>query len=136
MQIDWLSILGQVAELVLVPLISSAVLYLIAWLKTKKQELVEKIKDEKTKTYLESLDKIVDDCVLATNQTYVASLKASGTFDEEAQKQAFQKTYDAVVAVITDEAQKYLSESVKDLQAYIITKIEAQVGRNRKAPKE
>ena len=47
MQVDWLNILGKVAELVLVPLIGSAVAYLIAWLKVKKQELLEKVKDLK-----------------------------------------------------------------------------------------
>ena len=132
MQIDWLSILGQVAELVLVPLISSAVLYFIAWIKTKKQELVEKIKNEKTKEYLEMLDKTVSECVLATNQTYVNILKQEGKFDSEAQQEAFQRSYDAVKVVLADEVQDYLKVAVKDLNAYITTKIEAQVGINRK----
>lgn len=130
MQIDWLSILGKIAEIVLVPLIGSAFAYLIAWLKVKKQELLEKVKDNTTKKYLDLLDNTIRECVIATNQTYVSALKKAGTFDEEAHKKAFQLTYDAVTAVLTEEAHKYLSEAVKDLGAYITTKIEAQVGLN------
>lgn len=130
MQIDWLNIVGKVAEIVLVPLISSAILYFISWLKVKKQELSEKIKDETTKKYLGLLDNTIRDCVLATNQTYVVALKEAGTFDEEAHKKAFQLTYDAVNAVLTEDAHKYLNVAVKDLNNYITTKIEAQVGLN------
>lgn len=130
MQVDWLNILGKVAELVLVPLIGSAVAYLIAWLKVKKQELLEKVKDATTKKYLELLDNTIRDCVIATNQTYVYALKQTGTFDEEAHKKAFQLTYDAVKAILTEEATQYLSGAVSDLNAYITTKIEAQVGLN------
>jgi hypothetical protein len=132
MQLDWLSIIGEVAELVLVPLISAAVLYFVSWLKVKKQELLEKIKDDTTKKYLEMLDKTVAECVLATNQTYVNTLKQEGKFDEEAQKKAFQLSYDTVNAVLADEVKQYLTTAVKDLQAYITTKIEAQVGLNHK----
>ena len=130
MQVDWLNILGKVTELVLVPLICSAVAYLIAWLKVKRQELLERVKDTTTKKYLELLDNIIKECVIATNQTYVYALKKADKFDEEAHKKAFQLTYEAVNAVLTEEANKYLNTAVSDLKAYITTKIEAQVGLN------
>lgn len=117
---DWTEILVQVLELVVIPLVGAGVAYFIAWLKSKT-------KNETVKKYVDMLDDTIMNCVLATNQTYVDALKKAGTFDEEAQKQAFQLTYDAVVAVLSDEAQKYLSESVKDLKVYITNKIEAQV---------
>jgi hypothetical protein len=131
MQIDWLDILGKVFELVLFPAISAAALYFIAWLNAKKQELLKKTKDETTKKYIELLDNVITECVLATNQTYVNTLKKEGAFDASAQKTAFQRTYEAVLAVLTDEAQKYISEVVKDPGAYITNKIEAQVGKTK-----
>jgi len=70
-------------------------------------------------------------CVLATKQIYVDALKKEGAFDEAAKQKAFQLTYDAVVAVLTDEAQKYLGESIKDLKVYITNKIEASVGMTK-----
>jgi hypothetical protein len=88
---------------------------------------VEKAKNETTRKYLEMLDKTVSDCVIATNQTYVEAIKKQGAFDAEAQQKAFQLTYDAIMAVLTDEAQVYLNEAIKDLRAYITASIESQV---------
>ena len=132
MQITWQEILGYAFEFVLLPLFGLAVLYLANWIKTKKQELLEKTKNETVKSYIEMLDKTITDCVLATKQTYVDVLKATGKFDAEAQKKAFQQTYDAITALLTDEAQRYIGEAVKDINAYITTKIEAQVGVTKK----
>ena len=73
------------------------------------------------------LDKTITDCVLATNQTYVDALKKQGSFDIDAQKKAFEITYNAVMSIISDDVEMYLAEAVKDLNAYITNKIEAQV---------
>jgi hypothetical protein len=78
------------------------------------------------------LDKTISECVLATSQTYVESLKKAGTFDGEAQKQAFKLTYDAVMDILTDDAKEILGEAVTDLGAYVSTKIEAAVNTNKK----
>lgn len=131
MQINWIEILSIVFEAIVFPAISAVAIYFITWIRAKKQELQTKTKDETTKKYIEMLDKTITDCVLATSQTYVDALKKEGSFDAEAQKHAFQLTYDAVVAVLTDEAQKYLAEAVKDLPTYITNKIEANVKANK-----
>ncbi len=132
MQVDWLNILDQVVNVILVPLIGVAVAYFVSWLKVKKQELLEKVKDETTRKYLELLDKIIYECVLSTNQTFVSALKEAGTFDEEAHKKAFKLTYDSIFNVLTDDVQKHLNEVIKDLPTFISTKIEAQVGLNHR----
>jgi hypothetical protein len=124
---DWLEIASKVFEIAVFPLIGAGVAYFIAWIKAKKLELEKKVKNETTKEYLDMLEKTIIDCVLATKQTYVDTLKKEGIFTAEAQKTAFQRTYDAVMAIITDDAQKYLTEAVKDLETYITNKIEAQV---------
>lgn len=127
MQLDWLDILDRIFDIAIVPIIGAAAMYLVTFIKTEKQKLLEKTKDETAKKYIELLDKTITECVLATNQTYVDALKAKNAFDAEAQKKAFQLTFDAIMAILTDDAQVYLSEAVKDLNAYITTKIEAQV---------
>ena len=73
------------------------------------------------------LPNITISCVIATNQTYVDALKTQGKFDAEAQKIAFKKTYDAVMAILTEDAIKYLNESLGDLDAYVNMMIESQV---------
>lgn len=77
------------------------------------------------------LNRTIQQTVIATNQTYVESLKAQGKFDAEAQKIAFQMTYDAVIKTLGNEAQQYLSEAVGDLNDYIKNAIEAQVNVNK-----
>ena len=131
MQVNWTEILGWVFEFLVFPLLGLATAHFISWTKAKKQEILEKTKDETTKKYLDMLDKTVTDCVLATKQTYVDALKKEGAFDAEAQKHAFQMSYDAVMALLTDEAEMYINEVVKDLNAYITTKIEAQVSATK-----
>lgn len=131
MQFNWLELLGQVFEIIIFPALSAATLYFITWLKAKKQELQKKVKDDTTKKYMEILDKTITECVLATNQTYVDALKQAGTFDLDAQKHAFQLTYDAVLAILTKEAEDHLNEVVKDLGAYITNKIEANIKTNK-----
>lgn len=127
MQLDWLDILDKIFDIAIVPLIGAAAMYLVALIKVEKQKLLEKTEDETTKKYLDLLDKTITECVLATNQTYVNALKSQNAFDAEAQKKAFQLTLDAIMAILTEDAQVYLNEAVNDLNTYITTKIEAQV---------
>lgn len=127
MQLDWLEILNKIFEIAIIPLLGAATLYLIALIEAKKNELKAKTDNELTKKYIEMLDDTIINCVIATNQTYVEALKNAGSFDAEAQKYAFQLTYDAIMNTLTDEAQIYLNEAIKDLNAYITNKIESGV---------
>jgi hypothetical protein len=134
MKLDWLDILYKVFEVAIIPLLAVATAYLVTFIKAKKNEILEKTKNETTKKYVEMLDKTITECVLATNQTYVEALKKQGSFDTEAQKKAFQLTYDAVMSILTDDAQKYLTEAIKDLDKYITNRIEAQVVVSKQQP--
>jgi hypothetical protein len=127
MQLDWLEILYKIFEVAIIPLLGAATLYLITLIDAKKKEIKDKTKSDTAKKYIEMLDDTIISCVVATNQTYVDALKKAGSFDAEAQKQAFKLTYDAVMAILTDEAQVYLNEAIKDLNAYITNKIESGV---------
>ena len=71
-------------------------------------------------------------CVIATNQTYVEALKKENAFTKEAQQQAFDMTFNAVMDVLTDDAKEYLTHIYGDLTAYISNKIEAEVQINKK----
>lgn len=124
---DWLDILYKVFEVAIIPLLGAATLYLITLINTKKDEIKKQAKSETTKKYIEMLDDTIINCIIATNQTYVDALKKAGSFDAEAQKHAFKLTYDAVMAILTDEAQVYLNEAIKDLNVYITNKIESGV---------
>jgi hypothetical protein len=124
---DWAVVLEQIFELIVYPVLSIAGVYLTYLISVKIKELKQKTNDETAKKYLDMLDATIQNAVLATTQTYVDSLKKQGKFDMEAQKVAFKQTYDAVMAVLTEEAIRYITTSVSDLEIYITNKIEADV---------
>lgn len=130
---DWLNILQQIFELCIIPLLAIITRSLVIYISTKKDELKNKTDNELAKKYLDLLNDTIANCVIATNQTYVEALKKENAFTADAQKIAFEKTYQAVIATLGEEAQKYLPEVVGDLQTYITQKIEASVNQNKAA---
>lgn len=128
---DWLNILQQIFELCIIPLLAIITRSLVIYISTKKDELKNKTDNELAKKYLDLLNDTIANCVIATNQTYVEALKKGNAFTADAQKAAFEKTYQAVIATLSEEAQKYLPEVVGDLQTYITQKIEASVNQNK-----
>lgn len=130
---DWLNILQQIFELCIIPLLAIITRSLVIYISTKKDELKNKTDNELAKKYLDLLNETIANCVIATNQTYVEALKKENAFTADAQKAAFEKTYQAVIATLSEEAQKYLPEVVGDLQTYITQKIEASVNQNKAA---
>ena len=124
---NWVNVLEQVFELLVYPVIGIVGVYLTYLASAKIAELKQKTNDETARKYLSLLDDTIANAVLATTQTYVESLKKQGMFDAEAQKEAFKQTYEAVMKVLTEEAIKYITESVGDLDTYVTNKIEATV---------
>lgn len=128
---DWMNILEQVFNVCLIPLLGVATTCLILFIKAKTKELQERYNDELLTKYLGMLENTITSCVLATNQTYVESLKAQGKFDAEAQKIAFDKTFSAVITILSDDAYQYLAAAMGDLENYITNRIEANVNLSK-----
>lgn len=120
-------LLEQLFNLVVFPVITLGGIYLIYLMNVKIKEIKQKTNNDVANKYLDMLDDTIANAVLATTQTYVDSLKSAGKFDLDAQKEAFKKTYDAVMKVLTDEATTYIVTAVGDLETYVTNKIEAQV---------
>lgn len=127
----WIEMLMKIFELCVIPLLGILVSYLVQWIRAQSQHIKEKTDSELEKKYINMLENTISNCVIATNQTYVEALKQQGSFGMEEQKKAFEMTYNAVVAMLTGEAKMYLLEAIGDLQAYIISHIEAQVNLNK-----
>ena len=126
-----MDLITQIFEVCIIPLMGILTAYFVKWIGVKTEELKEETKNEKTEKYLDMLNNTITNCVIATTQTYVDTLKAQGAFDIEAQKTAFTMTYEAVAKLLTDEATEYLNEAVGDLNLYITQKIEAEVNLNK-----
>jgi hypothetical protein len=81
---EWMVILQQVFELCIVPLLGIITAYIVAFIKAKTAELKTTNSNEILVKYLDMLSTTVVECVIATNQTYVNSLKGQNAFDEAA----------------------------------------------------
>ena len=124
-------LLTQIFEVCILPLLGILTTFFVKWVNARIGEISNNRKNETEKKYLDMLNNTISDCVIATTQTYVDALKKQGAFDAEAQKVAFTMTYEAVIKLLTDEAQIYLNEAVGDLNLYITQKIESEVNLNK-----
>lgn len=121
----------QLFEIVLLPLLSALTIFAVQWIRAKTNSLNATVDNETHKKYMDMLAETISKCVIATNQTYVDTLKAQGAFDAAAQKVAFEKTYNAVLVVLTEDAKDYLTNIVGDFNAYLTQLIEAEVKGNK-----
>ena len=129
-----MELLNKIFQLCIVPLLGILTAFLIQFINMKKDELKKKTDNELAHKYLDMLAQTVETCVIATNQTYVDSLKDKNAFDAGAQKEAFNITYNAVNDILNTEAKNYLANIVGDLQKYITEQIEAAVNVNKYTP--
>ena len=129
---DWLKLLQEIFTVCIIPMLGILTKYFIEWLNVKKQDLINKEENEIKKRYIDMLGSTIETCVIATNQTYVNSLKDKNAFTPEAQKEAFERTKNAVLTILGEEGQKYLSQIYGDLNIYISKEIEKQVSWNKK----
>lgn len=120
-------LITQIMEIVVIPLLGILTTYIVKLVNAKINEISSTKDNELEQKYLNMLNETITKCVIATTQTYVEALKKEGKFDKAAQETAFNKTYTAVLAILSDEAKKYLTEAVGDLNLYITQQIEAEV---------
>lgn len=129
---DWMNLLYDIFDLCIIPLFGVLVAYVVKYINAKGNEIAANVDSELASKYIVMLTTTIADCVVATNQTYVESLKKEGKFDKDAQAKAFQMTYDAVMDILTDDAKEYLANFYGDLTLYLTKRIEAEVVANKK----
>lgn len=121
----------QIVEVCVIPLLGILTKYLVDFLSAKRDELKAKTDNETAQKYTDMIYNTVVDCVIATNQTYVDSLKKSGSFDEAAQKEAFNRTMSAVMTILSEDAKEYISEVTGDVNTYLTQLIESEVNKRK-----
>lgn len=128
---DWSKLLYELIEVCLIPALGILTTYLVKYFKAKIAESVAQTNNDVVIRYLQLAEETISRCVIATNQTYVEALKAQGKFDINAQKEAFKRTYDAVMNILNDEAKTYLATIYGDVNLFITKAIEEQVNNNK-----
>ena len=128
---NYTELITTIFQVCIIPLLGVLTTFLVKWLQIKSSELQAKMDNDVANKYMDMLTNTITECVLATNQTYVEVLKRQNKFDLEAQRIAFDKTSEAVMAILTEDAKKYLESAVGDLELFIRQKIEAEVNLNK-----
>ena len=128
---DKVELLREIFEIVILPILGALALFAVKWINAKAEELKAETEDATLEKYIDMLADTITQCVIATNQTYVETLKKEGKFDKEAQINAFNMTYQAVLAILSVEAKEYLTEAVGDFETFLIKQIEAEVNYNK-----
>ena len=124
-------LLTQIFQVCIIPLLGVLTTFIIKWINVKSNQIQKNNDNALANKYIQMLTDTINSCVIATNQTYVESLKKQGKFDAEAQKQAFEQTTQAVLTILSQEAKNYLANIYGDLDKYISEKIEASVNINK-----
>lgn len=118
----------QVLILAVAPVLAG---YIIQFVKAKAANLKQSTENAFVWNIINLVEGIVTNVVAYVQQTYVDNLKADGKFDVEEQKIAFEKAYNGVLELVSEE-QKALIESVfGNFGDWLSVLIEAAV-RNQK----
>lgn len=106
--------------------------YLCKFLYAKWTESQVKIENEKVSTTLDSVVNMVLDVVESVNQTFVDELKKKGEFTEENAKEAFNKSKETALKMLSNDAADIITTVYGDVDVYLDTLIEATVKQLKK----
>lgn len=115
-----INVLSAVVTSVLLPLITLAGTKLIKWIGAK-------VKNEKAAALLSTATNIVMNAVRCVFQTYVDSLKRSGSFDSAAQVTALAKAKDIALEQLGDDVKEYLTSTYGNLDSWLTSQIESTI---------
>ena len=120
-------VLEVLLKLVLIPTIPILVSYISDAFKEWSESKAVEIENDTIEGYLRDITDIITQAVTCTTQTYVESLKAQGKFDALAQKEAFNRSLQAILTSLSVDAIRYIEEISGDVELYLTQKIEAAV---------
>ena len=98
--------------------------FICKWLQSLYENNKNKIKNETAQIVLSQVTDMITSAVETTTSTYVKQLKADNMFNADAQKEAFNKTFEAVKKQLTSDAETVIHNTYGDVETYITNKIE------------
>ncbi len=101
--------------------------YLVQYLHRKSEQIIAQTDNMTIKAFLAEATDAVSTAVTYTSQTFVDALKKEGKFDKDKQQEALNKSLDKAISLLSEQAKKALEDIYGDLNAYLTSKIEAEV---------
>lgn len=115
-----INIISAVVTTVLLPLITWAGTKLIQYIGTK-------VKNEKAATLLTTATTVVLNAVRSVFQTYVESLKASGSFGPDAQLEALNQAKEIALSQLGDDVKDFITTNYGNLDVWLTNQIESSI---------
>lgn len=130
--IDANAIIACIVTAFIIPVITSCGKYITSFLKAKMDSVQKSTDNQIIKDLKIDLLRMINEAVVATNQTFVNSLKDKNQFTEKEWAEAFNKTKTAVLESLTENQIEILNKNVGNLDKYIETLIQSAVDKNKK----
>ena len=115
----------------LIPILITVITICICTMTSKVAKNAARLAPSKYSEIIYGLENIVNKAVITTNQTFVNELKKQGKFDKEAMEEAYRRTYESIVASLSQSFFEYIDKETVDIDALLKNMIETSVNWNK-----
>lgn len=115
---------ASILEVILIVVIPALALYGGKMLHEFFHTKAKSVNNEYIKTMFEEIGDTLESTVAATSQTFVDSLKATGSFDKEAQEEAMKQSVGTAKKLLNKEAQELIVKTHGDLDLWLKTQVD------------
>ena len=116
---------------ILIPLLITIITICVCAMTSKIAKNAAESAPSKYSEIIYALENIVNKAVITTNQTFVNELKKQGKFDKEAMEEAYNKTFDSIVASLSQSFFEYIDKENVDIDTLLKNMIETSVDWNK-----
>ena len=116
---------------ILIPLLITIITICICTITSKVAKSAAESAPSKYSEIIYALENIVNKAVITTNQTFVNELKKQGKFDKEAMEVAYNKTFNSIVASLSQSFFEYIDKEAIDIDTLLKNMIETSVNWNK-----
>ena len=116
---------------ILIPLLITIITICVCTMTSKIAKNAAESAPNKYSGIIYALENIVNKAVITTNQTFVNELKKQGKFDKEAMQEAYRRTYESIVASLSQSFFEYIDEETIDIDMLLKNMIETSVNWNK-----
>ena len=116
---------------ILIPLLITIITICICTITSKIAKNAAESAPSKYSEIIYALENIVNKAVITTNQTFVNELKKQGKFDKEAMEVAYNKTFNSIVASLSQSFFEYIDKEAIDIDTLLKNMIETSVNWNK-----
>ena len=116
---------------ILIPLLITIITICICTITSKIAKNAAESAPSKYSEIIYALENIVNKAVITTNQTFVNELKKQGKFDKEAMEEAYNKTFNSIVASLSQSFFEYIDKETIDINTLLKNMIETSVDWNK-----